>query len=195
MAQRLALILVSSVRCARGPRDCTRGFSRAGGVALPAAEFPTTRDAADVTTRMLGAIDAVPGVRAAGAITKLPLDAESRQDSAVYVEDHPLQPGVFPNLHEIDFATPGYFRAMNIPLVAGRLFDAPDPGGNPAAGPPEVVVSAAFAARYWKGTQAIGKRVRMNPSIMAYDRGTLATCAAPASINHRRIRCTARSSH
>ena len=133
--------------------------------ALPDVAYPATRDGASLVARALDAVGALPGVRGAGVITKLPLDAESRQDSAVLVEDHPLRKGGIPNLHEINFATPGYFGAMGIPLLAGRLFEPPSASGEPAKGPPEVVVSAAFAQRYWPGSRAnaLGKRVRMNP--------------------------------
>ncbi|HTE47091.1 MAG TPA: FtsX-like permease family protein, partial [Gemmatimonadaceae bacterium] len=131
-------------------------------MALPEIEFPTTREAARTVLRTLEAIGKVPGVQSAGVITKLPLATESRQDSAVFVEDHTLGMGETPNIHEINFVTPDYFRAMSIPLVAGRMFDRPDPNGEVAPGPAEVVVSAAFAARYWGGAKAIGKRVRMN---------------------------------
>ncbi|HVX40424.1 MAG TPA: ADOP family duplicated permease [Gemmatimonadaceae bacterium] len=132
-------------------------------VALPTVAYPTTADAAQLAVRALADLSALPGVQTAGVVTKLPLDEEARQDSAVFIEDRPLRKGEIPDLHEIDFATPGYFGAMGIPLLAGRLFAAPEPNGAPAQGPPEVVVSAAFAARYWPGgpAHAIGHRVRM----------------------------------
>ncbi|MEO9038162.1 MAG: FtsX-like permease family protein, partial [Gemmatimonadaceae bacterium] len=104
-----------------------------------------------------------PGVTAVGVTTKLPLDVESRQDSAVFIEGRPIPAGTIPPILQIVFATPSYFRAMGISLVAGRVFEAPNPAGEPSAGPPEVIVSDAFAARYWKNENAVGKRIRMNP--------------------------------
>jgi putative ABC transport system permease protein len=133
-------------------------------IALPPVSYPQARDAATTIERVLDGIRTVTSVQAAGAITKLPLDAESRQDSAVWVEDHPLGMGAFPNIHSIDFITPGYFRAAGIPLLAGRTFAESSVRGEPAVGPPEVIVSAAFARRYWNGSSAIGKRIRMNPT-------------------------------
>lgn len=168
----LAVVLVSGAglfaRSFAGLRAVNPGFVVDHGLtfrlALPEGSYRTTRDAASTVVRAIDALGRVPGVRAVGVITKLPLDAESRQDSAVFVEDHPIRAGGMPGIHQIAFATPGYFGAMGIPLVAGRMFESPDPNGIPAQGPPEVVVSAAFAARYWKGGQAVGKRVRMTPS-------------------------------
>lgn len=170
----IALVLVFAaglfVRSFAALRDIEPGFSPSHAlafrIALPTATYPTTANAAGLIVRSIDAIAGVPGVRAVGAITKLPLDAEARQDSAVFIEDRPVRKGGIPDLHEIDFATPGYFRAMGIPLLAGRLFAAPEPNGEPENGPPQVIVSAAFAARYWPGApvNAIGRRVRMNPT-------------------------------
>jgi hypothetical protein len=80
----------------------------------------------------------------------------------VFVEDHPLAMGVIPNLHPMAFASAGYFAAMDIPLVAGRLFAALDPGMDPAHAAREVMVSAAFARRYWTPDMAVGKHIKMN---------------------------------
>ncbi|HET7631660.1 MAG TPA: ABC transporter permease [Gemmatimonadaceae bacterium] len=142
------------------------GFDAADGVAfrldLPNAAYPTTRDAAAAELRVLQAVRAVPGVQAAGIVTRLPLDNEAAQDSAVFIEDHPIKPGQIPDIHHMVFATPGYFAAMGIPLVAGRMYREPEPGANPAQLPREVMVSEAFARRYWTtAAVAIGKRIRL----------------------------------
>ncbi len=131
-------------------------------LALPPADAPDAGAIARTAVRTLDALRALPGVRDVGAVTQLPLDPEGRQDSAVFVEDRPLEPGQIPGIHEIVFATPGYFQAMHIPFVAGRLFAPPDAGGDPTRQPREVVVSRALADRYWPGGNAIGKRVRMS---------------------------------
>ena len=52
--------------------------------------------------------------------------------------------------------TPGYFRAMGIALVRGRLFDNCDSEKAPRA----VIVSQALADRVWPGRDAIGQRLR-----------------------------------
>lgn len=137
---------------------------------LPEATYPGGPDAARFLLRGVDAIASLPGVEAAGVSSKLPLSEQGRQDSAVFIEDHPVSGagasmgGGVPDLHEIVFATPGYFRAMGIPLVAGRMLSPPDPAGQPSTGAREVLVSAAFARRYWPGVAPIGKRIRMNPS-------------------------------
>lgn len=61
-------------------------------------------------------------------------------------------------------ATPGYFEAMGIPILAGRGFEDRD-NDNPEVA--SVVVSRAFADRMWPGEDAIGKGI--GPSGMTED--------------------------
>ena len=53
-------------------------------------------------------------------------------------------------------ASRGYFRALRIPLRAGRLFEARD-----ASGPPVVIISQAVADRAFAGESALGHCVDM----------------------------------
>ena len=128
-------------------------------VALPQATYGAPDDPARFIVRALDGIASVPGVAAVAVASKLPLAEESRRDTALFVEDRPLTAGTMPNVHQVSFVTPGYFRAMGIPLLEGRAFDAPDP----ARARDEVIVSRALAERYWRGEPVVGKRVRTGP--------------------------------
>jgi predicted permease len=55
---------------------------------------------------------------------------------------------------------PAYFRTMQIPMEAGREFTAQDAENRPLV----VVVSHAFARRYWPAQSAIGKRLKFGPA-------------------------------
>ena len=124
----------------------------------------------DLTERLAG----VPGVQAAGAIDSLPF---SNPDSYAnfYRDDRPVPaPGQLPNAMKAA-ATPGYFRAMGIPLLRGRLFTASDghmpPFKRDIASLIAYVQSAEFVAvinetmarRFWPGEDAIGKSFRFGP--------------------------------
>ncbi|HTJ23538.1 MAG TPA: FtsX-like permease family protein, partial [Gemmatimonadaceae bacterium] len=127
-------------------------------VALPRAAYADARAPASFIVRALDAMAAVPGVRAVAAVTKLPLLDEGRRDTALFVQEQPLSPGKMPNVHQVVFATPDYFRALGIPLVAGQTFE----GVDPTRGRRDMIVSRALAARYWKDTrEAVGKHIRM----------------------------------
>jgi predicted permease len=52
-------------------------------------------------------------------------------------------------------ATPGYYSALGIPLVAGRFFSESD---NPEA-PQRVIINRTMAQQYWPGENVIGKRM------------------------------------
>jgi predicted permease len=51
--------------------------------------------------------------------------------------------------------TPDYFRTLGIPLLAGRQFTERDD----AQRPPVLVVNRAFADKFFRGEQAVGKRI------------------------------------
>src|SRR5438034_11246349 len=52
---------------------------------------------------------------------------------------------------------PGYFRTLQIPLIAGRAFSWSDTDNSQLA----TIVSQQFANRYWPGQDAIGKRLQV----------------------------------
>jgi putative ABC transport system permease protein len=105
-------------------------------------------------------IRGIAGVTQVGAINMLPLS--SNYDSqGVQIEDHPMPDGqgAAPQVRSI---TPEYFRAMGIPLVRGREFNAHDV----ADGQLVVIISESMAKKYWPGeTDVIGKRVTHNNSV------------------------------
>ncbi|MGH7690268.1 MAG: ADOP family duplicated permease, partial [Gemmatimonadaceae bacterium] len=168
----LALVLLAGAglfaRSFQRLRAVNPGFDAAHALsvrlALPVVEYPNAGDAARALVAAEHALRAIPGVHAVGLATRLPLDEESAQDSAVFIEDHPTPAGKIPDLHPMVFATPGYFAAMGVPLVAGRLYAPSDPSLDPAHAPREVVVSEAFADHYWTAATALSRRIRMNPA-------------------------------
>jgi predicted permease len=100
-------------------------------------------------------LDRLPGVRASGGCTALPL-TDSPAWTPMSVEGRVPPPGErFINTDERVVAG-RYFEAMGIPLVAGRLFDERDVAGNPGV----VIVDERFAREFWPRGEAVGKRVR-----------------------------------
>ena len=88
------------------------------------------------------------------AATALPY---SRHGGAttVAIEGQPAEPGRRP-MAWVQSVTDGYFAALHVPLLAGRL-----PGGADIPSTVRVAaVSRSMAQRWWPGNTAIGKRVR-----------------------------------
>ena len=75
----------------------------------------------------------------------------------VELEGHPFTPGQPATLFWSGAVTPDYFKILRIPLLAGRLLTEADGEKSTEV----VLVSAATAADYWPGENAVGKRIRI----------------------------------
>ena len=109
---------------------------------------------------LLGRVAAVPGVQVVGAAKHLPLRGTGEPRQGVTIpgsrgrEDRPDQH--FTLMH----VSADYFRAMGIPLLAGRAFASTDRAGVP----PVFIVNEAFARKYWPEESAVGKTMRFGTS-------------------------------
>jgi putative ABC transport system permease protein len=104
--------------------------------------------------RLFAALHALPQVEAVGAAAVTPLTGNNWTAPLVRPE-HPLSAGQRPAEVGWQSASGDYFRALRIPLKAGRLFDARDAGD----APPVVIVSDALAERHFPGEDPVGKRI------------------------------------
>jgi predicted permease len=102
---------------------------------------------------LMGRIQALPGVQAAGGITVLPLGSNLRSASRFLVEGEPSPADGVRPVAETRGISAGYFSAMGIPLRMGRLLDPHDYASQ------NVLVNEAFAKKFWPGGDAIGKRI------------------------------------
>ena len=94
-------------------------------------------------------LNALPGVSAAAAISNLPL-SNSESLALFQVEGYPNRAGQLVQAWPV---TPRYFAAMNIPLLAGRLFTDSDRNAYP------IVVNQRFASTYLANRNPIGARI------------------------------------
>jgi predicted permease len=99
------------------------------------------------------AIRRVPGVVAVGAVHHLPLSGYS-WGADVEADGEPLPSGGAPRAGW-RIVDGDYFRAMGIPLLAGRTFDARDD----TAAVPAVMISDRLAAALWPGRSALGRQL------------------------------------
>lgn len=106
---------------------------------------------------LLSRVSALPGVEAAAATNRLPLEGGIEKTAIVSdVEGYKLSPGESAPLFLQRVITPKYFQIMGIPLLRGRGFV--DADSSPSS-PPVVVVSQITAQRYWPGQDPIGKTI------------------------------------
>jgi predicted permease len=101
-----------------------------------------------------------PGVSAV-AYSFQPLLAGSRWGMGFTIEGRPFKPGQDSGAL-VNGISPGFFRAMGVPLLAGREFDVRDDrlSPKPEGWPYRVaIVNQTFAKRYFGGTNPVGRHV------------------------------------
>ena len=106
--------------------------------------------------QVLQRVQALPGVESAGIVSQLPLGGNLDM-YGVHVEGKSLaNPEEDPSADRYSI-TPGYLRAMHIPLLGGREFDQRDAQTSPMV----ALVNESMARQFWPGEDPVGKRFRM----------------------------------
>jgi putative ABC transport system permease protein len=108
--------------------------------------------------RVLERVRALPGVRAAGFTSALPLTWEGGS-SGFTPEGVAPRPDV-PWSANNRVVTSGYFEAMRIPLRRGRLFQDADGAHAPLV----AIVNETMARKFWPNQDALGKRFKFDDS-------------------------------
>ncbi|HEX4807381.1 MAG TPA: ABC transporter permease [Bryobacteraceae bacterium] len=104
---------------------------------------------------LMDRIRIVPGVVSAAGALPLPLNDDGWSVSFNLL-DHPVSAANEPSAGFYVVA-PGFFETMQIPLVKGRTFGVRD-GRN---APPVMIITDAFAKKYFANEDPIGKRVKI----------------------------------
>jgi len=103
---------------------------------------------------LLSRVEGLPGVQAAGVCRYLPLSGSDISNN-FQIEGQPkLRDADQPRAY-FRTASGGYFLALGIPLLQGRLFDQRDDGHTPKT----VIINQAAVRRYWPNDNPIGKRI------------------------------------
>jgi putative ABC transport system permease protein len=123
---------------------------------LPDWKYQTTGQQRAFFQRAATELAALPGVEAVGATNALPFSGDNSSGSLTIEGQPPPTPATRPNADRRS-VTPGYFAAMGMHVRAGRAFTTSDDERAPLV----VIVSRAFAERYWPGQDAVGKRLKL----------------------------------
>jgi len=111
--------------------------------------------AREARPRLLADLEAtvatLPGVRAVGITQKLPLRGAG-EDWGLGIEGKPDLPS---STTYVRLVSPGYFEAIGIQLLDGRLLSASDRADTERA----VVINRALAKKYFPGENPIGQRI------------------------------------
>ncbi|MFI5312156.1 MAG: ABC transporter permease [Gemmatimonadales bacterium] len=146
-------LLVESVRRIR---DVDLGVRPEGVLVfdlhLPSARYDSTARARLYETLAMRLAE-LPGVRAAGGISRLPANGPFHEWGTTALTGPLVGTRDANGSAQQRVVSGGYFAATGIKLVEGRAFDSRDGPGTPW----RVVVSRSFAARFFPGVSAVGQ--------------------------------------
>ncbi len=123
-------------------------------VALPPLQYADATARRVFWTRLIDTARGLPGVSAAGLTTNVPFNGSVSSGSYSIVGYTPGPNDAAPHGRQ-EIVGGDYFRAMQIPLIEGRLFNDSDTDD----APPVVIVDQYLADRYFPGKSALGRQI------------------------------------
>jgi predicted permease len=124
---------------------------------LPAKKYDTREKVNAFNEALLGRVRTTPGVRAAALGMLVPGAGYGGDDIFTIPEHPPIAPGALLPDAMYRTADPGYFKALQIPLVGGRFFTSDDRAGRPKT----VIISHQLAQEYFPGEDPMGKHLHV----------------------------------
>jgi putative ABC transport system permease protein len=124
-------------------------------LSLPGKKYPEPEQNAQFYTQLIEKVSTLPGVVAVGATQSLPIHDD-------YVLGFNIQgrapdaPGEEPSTNYYA-VSPGYFKAMGIPLLRGRLFTEQDTKDTPRV----AVINETMAKKFFPNEDPIGKGINV----------------------------------
>ena len=166
VALALVLLICSGlmIRTFRALIHVNPGFTDGNSIQTFRIDVPET-DIADSNRDKLvhmeqGILDnlaALPGVGSVAISTTMPMDGNQQYDP-VMSQDHMYREGELPPLRRFKFISPGFFKTVGAPIVAGRDLTWEDIYNKL----PVAIVSENTAREYWNDPRnALGKRIRV----------------------------------
>jgi putative ABC transport system permease protein len=122
-------------------------------LSLPAATYPDRTSVVDTLNRLAEAASTIPGARAAGVTTQVPLGGGGNGNGLLPEGKGFDRANLIPS--RLRMITPGYFDAMRIPIRRGRALTADDRRGALKV----MVISQSLADAAFPGQDPIGKRI------------------------------------
>jgi putative ABC transport system permease protein len=123
-------------------------------LSLPDTVYETPAAVTHFYNQLVTNLASAPGVKAAGAGTDLPWTGYDENAGGFTIQGK--KPAAGEDYHaRYHAATPGYFRALGIPLVRGRFFTQGDKRDAPLV----LIINETMARLYWPREDAVGQRI------------------------------------
>ena len=123
-------------------------------ITLPETKYKTASDTKAFYDQVIDKIRAVPQVTSVGGSQQVPFDNCCVSYEVTVVGRPAPNPGEVPGAR-YSIVTPGYFDAMQIGLMKGRVFSEAD---SPTA-PPVVIINQEMARQFWSTGDPIGQKL------------------------------------
>ncbi|WP_263357613.1 ABC transporter permease [Acidicapsa ligni] len=126
---------------------------------IPETKIPDTKgeQVIQIEQQIVDKLAAIPGVSSVGFSTAVPMSGSDSND-LLYTQDHPLSEGQLPPIRRFKFISPGLFKTMGTPLIAGRDVTWTDTYQKR----PVAIISENIAKEYWHdAAHALGQHIRV----------------------------------
>jgi putative ABC transport system permease protein len=149
-----AMLVSSFVRLSRQEAGFRSERIWTGGIGLPPAGYPDPASQARFAERLQIELRTAPGVEAAAIVDAVPLSGNSSRSPYARADGNPV-PVNQRQLGLTRSVSPGYFRTLGIPLLAGRDFTEQDKLDSPLV----VVLSNSTAKKLFPNENPIGRQI------------------------------------
>ncbi|HEV2197318.1 MAG TPA: ABC transporter permease [Candidatus Acidoferrum sp.] len=167
----MALVLLVSaglmIRTFQALRTVEPGFADARHlqlmrIAIPDSLVQEPERVLRIQQAILDKLTAVPGVKAAGFVSDMPMEGFDSGWDCIFAKDKTYAADVIPPLRLYKYISPGFLQTAGTRLIAGREFTWDDTYGLR----PVIMVSENFARETWGSpSAAMGKQLREFPSM------------------------------
>jgi putative ABC transport system permease protein len=130
--------------------------------ALSGKRYATTAQVENTVRQATERIESLPGVEFAAAALVVPLQG-SAIDLPFTIDGRAPAQGKFEGDEQWRFVSPHYFEALHMPLLRGRTIDRHDTEKSDHV----VVISEAFAKKYWPKGDPLGQRITIGQGLGA----------------------------
>ena len=124
-------------------------------LSLPAARYPTPDGRGAFWSRLIEKTQQIPGVTTVGMTTNVPFNGNISSGSYSIVGYTPAPGEARPHSRQ-EIVGGDYFKAMQIPVKEGRVFNSSDT----LTSAPVAVVDEYLVQRYFKGRTAVGQEIQ-----------------------------------
>jgi putative ABC transport system permease protein len=126
-------------------------------VELTKSKYPKDTQQAAFFEQLLGRLQVLPGVKAAGLCNSLPLSSGQRMMIGIRFEGRPAEPSDQARSVGLISVSADYFHAMGIPIIQGRVFTERDDANASKV----AVLNQTMAHEFFPNENPIGRRIVM----------------------------------